>query len=172
MKKNDIKVLPDFYERYINEIEDLELFDALRKYNIDILNQNLEKLIALGNKVYAENKWTVKEILQHLIDCERIFLYRALCISRNDKTPLPGFDEDKYIPEAKTDRRSFDELLNEFESVRNSGIILFNSFDDTMLKRKGKCSGNEISVLAIGFTIAGHTFHHINVIKEKYFPLI
>lgn len=172
MNKSNITVLPEFYERYINQTDDIELHDALVKYGINLLQQYKDKLIALQNKVYSEGKWTVRDILQHLIDCERIFQYRALRIARNDKTALPGFDENQYAPEAKANIRSIDELLSEFYSVRNSGIILFDSFDDSMLQRTGVCSGKEISVLAIGFTIAGHTLHHINVIKEKYLPLI
>lgn len=172
MKKSSIMVLPEYYINYINEIDDIELNDALSKYSVNFLYQYKDKLNELGNKVYADGKWTVRDILQHLIDSERIFQYRALRIARNDDTALPGFEENEYVPEAKGDTRSIDELLNEFESVRNSGIILFDSFDETMLQRKGICSEKEISVLAIGFSIAGHTLHHFNVIKEKYFPLL
>ncbi len=172
MKKSSIIVLPEFYDRYITQTDDADLHDSLVKYGVNLLSQYKDKLNALDNKVYSEGKWTVRDIIQHLIDCERIFQYRALRIARNDKTALPGFDENDYVPEAKAGIRSIDDLLNEFDSVRNSGIILFDSFDDNMLLRIGTCSGREISVLAIGFTIAGHTLHHLNVIKEKYFPLI
>lgn len=172
MKKISITVLPEFYDRYINETDDLDLSVALESYSVSLIIEDKDKLISLGNKVYERDKWTVKDILQHLIDCERIFCYRALRIARNDKTPLPGFDENEYIPEAKTERRTIDELLYELDSVRRTSILLFKSFDDEMLLRAGMCSGKNISVLAIGFTIAGHMLHHINVIKEKYYPLI
>ncbi len=172
MKKSSITVLPEFYDRYINETDDLELSDALDNYSVRLIIEDKDKLISLGDKVYETGKWTLKDILQHLIDCERIFCYRALRIARNDKTPLPGFEENEYIPEAKTERRTIDELLYELDSVRRTGIILFNSFDDEMLLRDGMCSGKKISVLAIGFTIAGHMLHHVNVIKEKYYPLL
>lgn len=172
MKKISITVLPEFYDRYINETDDIELSEALENYSSNLLIEDKNKLISLGNKVYEIGKWTVKDILQHLIDCERIFCYRALRIARNDKTPLPGFDENEYIPEAKTERRTIDELLTELDTVRRTGILLFNSFDDEMLLRTGMCSGKNISVLAIGFTIAGHFLHHVNVIKEKYYPLV
>ena len=172
MKKISITVLPEFYYRYINETDDLDLSVALESYSVSLIIEDKDKLISLGNKVYERDKWTVKDILQHLIDCERIFCYRALRIARNDKTPLPGFDENEYIPEAKTERRTIDELLYELDSVRRTSILLFKSFDDEMLLRAGMCSGKNISVLAIGFTIAGHMLHHINVIKEKYYPLI
>jgi len=172
MKKISITVLPEFYDRYINETDDLDLSEALESYSANLIIEDKDKLISLGNKVYEIGKWTVKDILQHLIDCERVFCYRALRIARNDKTPLPGFDENEYIPEAKTERRTIDELLIELGSVRRTGILLFNSFDNEMLLRTGMCSGKNISVLAIGFTIAGHMLHHVNVIKEKYYPLL
>ena len=172
MKKSSITVLPEFYDRYINETDDLDLSEALESYSVNLIIEDKDKLISLGNKVYETGKWTVKDILQHLIDCERIFCYRALRIARNDKTPLPGFEENEYIPEAKTDRRTIDELIFELDSVRKTVILLFNSFDDEMLLRAGMCSGKNISVLAIGFTIAGHMLHHVNVIKEKYYPLL
>jgi len=172
MKKSSITVLPEFYDRYINETDDLDLSEALESYSVNLIIEDKDKLISLGNKVYETGKWTVKDILQHLIDCERIFCYRALRIARNDKTPLPGFEENEYIPVAKTERRTIDELLIELESVRRTCILLFNSFDDEMLHRAGMCSGKDISVLAIGFTIAGHMLHHVNVIKEKYYPLL
>ena len=172
MKKISITVLPEFYDRYINETDDLDLSETLESYSVNLIIEDKDKLISLGNKVYETGKWTVKDILQHLIDCERIFCYRALRISRNDKTPLPGFEENEYIPEAKTDRRTIDELIFELDSVRKTVILLFNSFDDEMLLRAGMCSGKNISVLAIGFTIAGHMLHHVNVIKEKYNTLL
>lgn len=172
MKKISITVLPEFYDRYINETDDLDLSEVLESYGVNLINEDKDKLISIGNQVYETDKWTVKDILQHLIDCERIFCYRALRIARNDKTPLPGFDENVYIPEAKTERRTIDELLTELDSVRRTSILLFNSFDDEMLLRAGMCSGKNISVLAIGFTIAGHFLHHVNVIKEKYYPLL
>lgn len=172
MKKISITVLPEFYDRYINETDDLDLSVALESYSVSLIIEDKDKLISLGNKVYETGKWTIKDILQHLIDCERVFCYRALRIARNDKTSLPGFDENEYIPEAKTERRTIDELLYELDSVRRTSILLFKSFDDEMLLRAGMCSGKNISVLAIGFTIAGHMLHHINVIKEKYYPLI
>ncbi len=172
MKKISITVLPEFYDRYINETDDLDLSEVLESYGVNLINEDKDKLISIGNQVYETDKWTVKDILQHLIDSERIFCYRALRIARNDNTPLPGFDENEYIPEAKTERRTIDELLTELDSVRRTSILLFNSFDDEMLLRAGMCSGKNISVLAIGFTIAGHMLHHVNVIKEKYYPLL
>ncbi|MEO8664672.1 MAG: DinB family protein [Ignavibacteria bacterium] len=172
MKKSDIKVLPEYYIRYINEIEDIELSEALIMFGENLLINDKEKLISIGDKVYEPGKWTVKDIIQHLIDAERIFVYRALRFARNDKTALPGFEENEYAPEAKADKRSIDDLLTEFQILRRSTLHLFESFDNEVLQREGVSTGVNISVLSIGFVIAGHTLHHSNVIREKYFPLI
>lgn len=172
MKKNEIDTLPEYFDGYINEVEDIDLYDALTNYSANLLNKENEKLNKIGDAVYAPGKWTVKEIIQHLIDSERIFNYRALRIARNDKTPLPGFEENEYVPESKANKRTVDNLLYELDIVRKSTVILFESFDEVMLKREGKCFNKNISVLAIGFVISGHTIHHIDVIKNKYFPLV
>ena len=134
--------------------------------------QKKEKLIKLGDRAYAPEKWSVKDIIQHLIDAERIFTYRALRFARNDSTALPGFEENEYAPAAQGNKRSIDDLLSEFRALRGSTLDLFESFDKEMLEKVGKASGVDISVLAIGFAIVGHTRHHVNVIREKYFPLI
>ena len=117
---------------------------------------------------YAEGKWTIKEILAHLIDDERIYAYRALRFARNDQTELPGFEQDAYAVESGANERSVDDLLNEFASVRRSTISLFNSFDDRVLTRSGVASGNVMSVRAAAYHIAGHELRHLNIIKERY----
>jgi len=117
---------------------------------------------------YAEGKWTIKEIIQHLIDAERVFAYRALRISRNDKTPLPGFQENDYIANTDSNKRHLQSLLTELAVVRQSTLALFKSFSEEQLKRVGIASNNIISVRAIGFLIIGHQKHHQNIFKEKY----
>jgi uncharacterized damage-inducible protein DinB len=117
---------------------------------------------------YAEGKWTIKDIIQHLIDAERIFNYRALRISRNDKTPLPGFEEDNYIDNTNANGRSIQDLLTEFSAVRQSTILLYKSFSDEQLKRIGIASNTEISVRALGFVTIGHQKHHQKVFQERY----
>lgn len=171
MKISDIKVLPEYFDSYIKEVKETELSEALLKCCANLLNKDNEKLIKIGDRVYAPGKWTVREIIQHLIDSERIFNYRALRFARNDKTPLPGFEENEYVPESNSNKRTIDNLLFELDIVRKSTVILFGSFDEVMLNREGICSDKKISVLALGFVIAGHTIHHIDVIKNKYFPL-
>lgn len=117
---------------------------------------------------YAEGKWTPKDVLLHLIDAERIFTYRALRISRNDQTPLHGFEENDYVPNACANARKMDSLVKEFETVRNATISLFSSFTEVQLMRLGIASGSTVSVRAIGSIILGHERHHIEVIKERY----
>lgn len=117
---------------------------------------------------YAEGKWTIKEIIQHIIDTERILAYRALRISRNDSTPLPGFDENTYAVNTPANTRSLQDLLTELSAVRHSNLLLFKSFSEEQLLSKGIASDQPISVRAIGFMIIGHQKHHQNVFLEKY----
>ncbi len=172
MKRSDINPLPAHHGSYIQKIEDIELIDALEKYGKPYWYAEREKLIALGDKVYAPGKWTVRDIIQHLIDCERVFAYRALRFGRNDKTPLTGFEENDYAVTAQASRRSFDEIMEEFFTVRQTTIQLFKSFTDEMLMREGQMPSGSITVLGIGFAIAGHNKHHMGVLKEKYYGLI
>jgi hypothetical protein len=117
---------------------------------------------------YAENKWTIKDILLHLIDAERIFSYRALRIARNDTTFLAGFEENDYVLAANANERDFKSLLNEFNLVRENTISLFASFSDADLLKLGTASNSSISVRGIGYCILGHELHHKNVIIERY----
>ena len=117
---------------------------------------------------YAEGKWTIKDILQHLIDAERIFAYRALRFSRNDLTPLSSFDENEYVIEAKANRRSIQELLTELAVVRQATLSLFKTFSEEELLRIGTASSKPISVRALGFVIIGHQNHHQRFFEERY----
>jgi uncharacterized damage-inducible protein DinB len=120
------------------------------------------------NYRYAKDKWTVKEVLQHMLDTERIFAYRALCIARKDSTHLPGFEENDYAANSKVSKRDWKEMIREFKAVRRSTEILFRSFDKQQLDATGTASGKSVYVLGIGFIIAGHINHHVNVLKERY----
>ena len=117
---------------------------------------------------YEEGKWTVKDLLLHLIDAERIFAYRALRIARNDSTALSGFDENEYVITANANEREFDSLLNEYATVRNATISLFTNFSETDLLKKGIASNASVSVRGIGYCILGHELHHRNIILERY----
>ncbi len=117
---------------------------------------------------YAEGKWTIKDILLHLIDAERIFAYRALRFARKDQTPLASFDENTYVEEANANSRSIQDLLSEMLVVRQATLALFKSFSEAQLLRKGIASDNPMSVRALGFTIIGHQNHHQRVFQERY----
>lgn len=117
---------------------------------------------------YAEGKWTIKDIIQHVIDTERIFSYRALRISRNDATPLPGFEENDYVANTDANSRSIQDLLAEFSAVRYTTLFLFKSFSAEQLTRMGTASNTQISVRAIGFILIGHQKHHQRVFQERY----
>ncbi|MBD2699789.1 DinB family protein [Spirosoma sp. BT702] len=172
MKKSDIPVLPKFFDRYINIADNTFILDALEQ------GATFEKLIPartledLGELRYAPGKWTVKDIVQHIIDNERIMTYRAMRFSRNDQTPLPGYDEELFGQFANANHRTIADLYDEYASLRQASIALYKSFDDEMLLRSGVCFNQTITVLALGFVLVGHATHHINIIKERYLPLL
>lgn len=117
---------------------------------------------------YAEGKWTIKEIIQHLIDSERVFAYRAMRIARNDQTPLPGFDENDYVVNSHGDERHLKDLLMELSIVRQASIMLFKSLFPGDLIKKGTASGYTVSVRALGFLISAHQNHHKKIFQERY----
>lgn len=164
--------MPPFFDRYINLIEDIDLFEGFTKYTPDYVFAQTEKLAALGDRVYAEGKWTVKDILQHVIDNERIMSYRALRFSRNDKTQLPGYDEAILAANTIAGHRTIDDLMDEFRELRRSTITLFRNMDNGMLARAGNANQTEITPLALGFVILGHPVHHMDILRDRYFPLL
>ena len=117
---------------------------------------------------YANGKWTIKETLVHIIDDERIYAYRALCFARNEKTALPGFEQDDYVNSSNANSRSIESILEEYEAVRKATIALFAGLDDSTWLREGVANNNKATVRALAYHIAGHELHHINIIKEKY----
>ena len=117
---------------------------------------------------YAPGKWTLKELIQHIIDTERIFCYRALCFARNDKTALPGFDQDVFVDYGNANQLDYFDLLDEMATLRKSSIQLFQSFSEEALLRIGIASENEMSVRALGYLFSGHQIHHLNIVKERY----
>jgi hypothetical protein len=171
VNKSRITPEPEYFSRYIGLVPEGELESALESSRRQIEGLDLESLRRLDGKRYAPGKWTVKDILQHVTDTERIFCYRALRFARNDATQLPGFDENLFAQHADADRRTLEELIAELTHVRAATDSLFRSFDDTMLLRVGKCWNYDISVLACGFTIVAHQIHHLRVIETLYVPL-
>ena len=171
MKLNQLPIneYADFYKTYIQALDDVELIDeleiCLHEFIKFVQNLPMDKF----DYQYEVGKWTIKEIIQHLIDSERVFSYRALRISRNDKTPLPGFDENDYVDNSNGKERSLQSLLTEMAVVRQSTLSLFNSFSQEQLTKNGVASNREVSVRAIGFIIIGHQKHHQKIFLERYF---
>jgi uncharacterized damage-inducible protein DinB len=157
-----------FNGTYIKALDNVDLFEELEISLHDFIKfvQNIP--MDKFDYRYADDKWTIKEIIQHIIDAERIFAYRALRISRNDQTPLPGFDENEYIDNTNGNSRSIQELLTEFSAVRHSNLLLFKSFATEQLTRMGIASNHPVSVRALGFLIIGHQKHHQKVFQERY----
>ncbi|MEZ4811018.1 MAG: DinB family protein [Allomuricauda sp.] len=158
-----------FYHNYVLSLgEDVTLKGELESGRDDFLVM-LENVpdTRLGF-AYADGKWTLAELLLHIIDAERVFQYRALRFARNDKTPLPGFDQDEHVPQSNASSRTKQDLMEEYKAVRESTILLFKSFDDEVLKRVGVASGSKMSVRAMGFIICGHQAHHQRIIRERY----
>ena len=157
-----------FYAPYINALGEVDLIEeleiALHDFIRFVQNIPMDKF----DYRYAEGKWDINEIIQHVIDTERIFAYRALRISRNDKTPLPGFEENEYIENTAANKRSIQDLLTEFSAVRHSNLFLFKSFPEEQLKRIGIASNVAVSVRAIGFIMIGHPKHHLKIFQERY----
>lgn len=122
-----------------------------------------------SNFAYAEGKWTLKELLQHLIDAERIFVYRALRFARKDQTELPGWDEEEYAKHYFASDRTLKSLVDEFEAVRKSSVIFFENLNPEQLAATGTANGNRISVETIAKLVVGHNLHHLNIISERYF---
>ncbi len=172
MRKPEASEHPPYYTYYINLINTLDGLKTLEHQLIE-LHQLIGSIpLELEEYRYAEGKWTIKEVLGHICDVERIFGYRALCIARGDQTPIPGFDENLYAAAGQFNRRSLYDLLHEFSLSRESNIALFKSFDEATLNCMGSANNNRMSVRAILFMIAGHEKHHVNVIKERYLTQI
>ncbi len=164
----DLQNLPSFYKGYVEHVKDHDMLDALRLSSNKVLalieNVPEEK----GHYRYQPEKWSIKEVLCHLMDVERIMCYRALRFARNDKTPLAGFEENDYAPEANADARSVARLIKEMKQLRVSTVDLFSSFSTNMLQRSGTANNVVLSVLNLGYIIAGHESHHHQVLVERY----
>lgn len=158
-----------FYKNYIEKASNynsiLEGLESTQNELLEFYNALPESKLTYQ---YEVGKWTPKDILLHLIDSERIFASRALRIARNDKTSLPGFEENDYVPQANANARDLSDLLEEFISVRVSTFTLFKSFSEEQLLRIGTASNNPVSVRAIGYITIGHALHHKQIIEERY----
>ena len=157
-----------YYHTYVGAVPDGDL--------LEMLDESLEETLGLlggigeggGGHRYAEGKWSVREVVGHIVDTERVMAYRALRIARGDRTPLPGFDQDPYVAAAGFDRRTLADLSDELAAVRAASVHLFRHLDDEALARRGTASGSEVTVRALAWIIAGHEMHHRRILRERY----
>ncbi|MGB8193536.1 MAG: DinB family protein [Chitinophagaceae bacterium] len=158
----------EYYQTYIKLAPDENVVKALQRNS-----KNFRKLLRKipGKKIdkaYAEGKWTIKEMLQHIIDAERVFAYRAITFARKDAASLPSFDENEWANNSFAAQRDWKEMIDEFKSLRAATERMYESFDDAQLRSTGTASNKEINVLALGYILSGHVEHHINILKERY----
>ena len=168
MSRPDLSRVPEFYHGYISKTKGDDVMAALRNSTRELFSLLKSIPPEKHDHRYAEGKWTIKEVVQHMIDAERVFAYRALRFARKDDTPLPGFDENLFAQTAKADRRNWNDLIEEFGALRQASEAMFTSFDDEQLESSGIANEHSNYVLGIGYILAGHVNHHCQVIKERY----
>ncbi|WP_082915368.1 DinB family protein [Arachidicoccus ginsenosidimutans] len=159
---------PPYFERYISLVEGESIAEVISKYNDEQLNYVDALPNDKANFAYAENKWTVKEAVQHISDTERVFAYRILAMSRGEMQTLTGFDQNIYAQNSNVLRRSFDDVKEEFKAVRYATNILLRSLSEEQLLRVGNVADYKVSAKAFAFNIYGHFIHHQHILKEKY----
>jgi hypothetical protein len=159
-----------YYDTYVRLLPGDDILDILESQ----LHETLLLLRGLSEEQaafsYADGKWSVKEVIGHIIDTERVFAYRGLCFARGDSTPLPGFEQDDYVLGAEFNTRSVESLAGEFEHMRHSNIYMFSTWSEAVQLRRGTANGNSITARAIPFILAGHERHHLNILRDRYMP--
>lgn len=168
MPRPDLSRVASFYHNYVSHVKEDDLPEAFSRHSAEFISFLGGIPAEKYDYRYAKGKWTIKEVLQHVIDAERVFTYRALRFARQDHTPLPGFDENVFAENAKADKRDWNKLVEEFKAVRKSSEYLFNSFDKEQLEAAGLANNNPTYVLGIGFLLIGHSLHHQRIIEERY----
>ncbi|HEV2708244.1 MAG TPA: DinB family protein [Pyrinomonadaceae bacterium] len=157
-----------YYERYVSSVADADVLETLSRQ----IKETRQLLAGVSEEEagrgYEPGKWSIKELVGHLIDGERVFAYRALRFARGDATNLPGFEQDDYVRNGNFNARTLRDLLEEFEQVRASTISLFRHLDPQAWTRRGTANDSEASVRALAFIIAGHEAHHVRILRERY----
>lgn len=157
-----------YFKKYVDQVPEEDLATAFSN-QLPVISNLLNSISEeKSTYAYAPGKWTLKELLQHITDTERIFNYRALAIARKEAAPLPGFDENTYADNSNANSRTWQTLVDEFLAVRQSTQFLYESFTDDMFASAGIASNNPLTVVSLGFTTLGHFYHHKNVIIERY----
>jgi hypothetical protein len=157
-----------YYGRYIEQVPDgdiLELLERQGRETVALLRPVDEHKAGYR---YAAGKWSIREVVGHLIDCERVFTYRAVSFARSDANALPGFDENEWAAVSNADRRTLASLLTELAAVRAATVALFRGFGETELARHGTASGNRVTVRGLLYIVAGHERHHVRILRERY----
>lgn len=170
MKRREL-TLPVYFDRYMNKTDDVTVIEALQISLNELESAPIEKWQMLGDAVYAPGKWSIKDILQHLIDTERVFCYRALSFARGEAEVKP-YDENNYAQMANAQHRTIENLLEEAIALRKATILLFNSFSNEMLAQIGMGFKGAYSVHSIGFILGGHQRWHFEIIEKQYIPLL
>ena len=168
MNRPETTEFDPYYNAYISLVEGNDVLPILDTQPAELRAMFSGVPEEKGIFAYAEGKWTIKELLSHLIDAERMFAYRTLRVSRGDKTPIEGFEQDGYIENSNANNRSFAELLEEFDLQRRSNMLLFNNLSDEASQRMGIANEKEVSVRALVYCMAGHVRHHIRILNERY----
>lgn len=158
----------EYYAKYVAKVPEGDLVALLKEQADDTANLLTGVSPEQADYAYAPGKWSIKQVVGHIIDAERVFAYRAMRFARNDETELPGFDENSYVDNANFAQRSLADLLEEFRHVRASTIHFVKNLDPQALTRRGKASNNPVSVRALLYIIAGHERHHTALLREKY----
>ena len=172
MKKSDIRPLPEYFDRYITLVEDIELEEAFQNSIKDLTDLDIPLLNKIGSRTYQQGKWEIKEIIQHISDIERILTAGTLCFVRNENKHIITFNEEEIARNSKAKNKNLTDIIDELISIRKSTLSLYQSFDKDDLLKTGINWKYEISVLAMGFNIIGHQTHHLNFIKSNYYPLL
>lgn len=157
-----------YFAGYVARVPEGDVIDILSTQIVETSALLRELPDSRGDQRYAPGKWSIREVVGHMSDTERVFTYRALCFSRAEKAPLPGFDQDDYVRAAPFARISLVDLADEFEHLRWATLHLFRNLDDEALMRRGSANGNEISVRALAFLCAGHESHHVDILRTHY----
>lgn len=168
MNRPETSEFAPYYNTYVSTVEGDGVMPVLENQLAELRSIFSELPEEKGKYAYAEGKWTLKEALSHLIDGERIFAYRILRISRGDKTPIEGFEQDEYIATSNANNRTFADLVEEFDLQRRSNLIMLKNISDEGSRWIGVASGNPISVRALTYILAGHVTHHLRVLRERY----
>jgi len=168
MDRPEVNEFAEYYNTYVSKVEGKGVMPILEAQPDELRSVISPLPEEKGTYTYGEGKWTIKEVLSHLIDGERIFAYRILRISRGDETPIEGFEQDGYIENSNANNRLFAELLEEFELQRRSNLLLLKNIDDAGSRRMGTASGYPVSVRALTYISAGHVRHHVGLLKARY----